>query len=413
MSALSLRKNFSWTLASNIVYGIYQWSLIAIIAKVLGPASVGQFAVALALVTPVQMFCNLQLRALQASDPDRTFAFADYFTTRILTSIFAIIVVVALSLLWDTSLAGRLAIWGILVIKSIESISDVIYGAFQQAERMDISSKSRILESAFGIVLFANVFYCTRSLILGLLAIVAALTLVLIFYTVPRMRRVLVPDVRERRFWHLDISILRKLFLLAFPLGITMGILNINTALPRLALDRFAGDFEVGIFAGQMQLVVAGTIVIAALGQAVTPTLARYITRQDTVRFYSLVNRLAVIALLIGGGGALIALLAGETILKFLYTSDYAEYKSSLVILAVSGAFTFLASFQGYALTAARVIAAQVWMLFAVVLVTIGALVVLVPLYGLNGASISVLLGALTQGLVSWTLLRMRVRINP
>ena len=41
---ISLRKNFVWTLAGNIVYSGCQWGMLTIIAKLGNPIMVGQFA---------------------------------------------------------------------------------------------------------------------------------------------------------------------------------------------------------------------------------------------------------------------------------------------------------------------------------------------------------------------------------
>src|SRR5512143_2641504 len=68
---LSLRRNFSWTLAGNIVYAGCQWGVLVILAKLGTPEMVGQFALGLAVTAPVIIFANLALRGVQVTDANR------------------------------------------------------------------------------------------------------------------------------------------------------------------------------------------------------------------------------------------------------------------------------------------------------------------------------------------------------
>lgn len=376
-------------------------------ANLAGPSVVGQYSLAVALVIPVQMLFNLQLRALQASDARRQYQFSTYFTLRLITT--GLVCLVVLFIAAGSPLAEeiRLVVIGVLAIKAMESLSDVLYGAFQQAERMDFSSKARIIESVAGISVFVLIFYSSQNLLIALLAIAAALLAVLLFFTIPGLRSL--HGGLEFRLFGSEMGGYRALLWMGTPLGIAMGLGSLNSGLPRLALGAFRSDFEVGIYAGYAQLVVAGTIVVGALGQAITPTLARLYTEEDRRGFYSIVNRLVFGALVVGVIAAILAYFIGSPVVTVLYSHEYAGFNTALVILAVSAGFTFASSIQGYALTSARVITSQVWMVLAVILVTGTALLIFVQNHGVIGASLSVLLGSITQFSVSGWLLRTRV----
>src|ERR1044072_4016691 len=66
--SLSLRTNFSWTLAGNLIYSGCQWGVLIVLARLGSPEQVGQFALALAVTAPVIMLSNLQLRGVLATD---------------------------------------------------------------------------------------------------------------------------------------------------------------------------------------------------------------------------------------------------------------------------------------------------------------------------------------------------------
>src|SRR5205807_111503 len=93
----SLRSNFKWTFAGNVIYAACQWGMLSVLAKAGSAATVGQFALGLAVAAPVFMFSNLQLRAVQATDARSEYEFADYFTLRVLASALGLMVVAGLA----------------------------------------------------------------------------------------------------------------------------------------------------------------------------------------------------------------------------------------------------------------------------------------------------------------------------
>jgi O-antigen/teichoic acid export membrane protein len=142
---------------------------------------------------------------------------------------------------------------------------------------------------------------------------------------------------------------------------------------------------------------VAGNLVIAALGQAAGPRLAQYYAINNRRAFRTLLARLIFIGLGLGGLALLVARLFGREILTLLYEADYAQHADVLVWLAGAAGISFMASFLGYAMTAARYFRVQIALqLASLSTVTLGCLV-LVPKMGMIGAAQSILLGSVVQ----------------
>src|SRR4029077_9799987 len=81
-AGLSRGSNFAWILAGNVMSAACQWGAIVAMAKLGSSFMVGQFALGLAIATPVLMFTNLHLRAVQATDARRLCSFAEYLRLR-------------------------------------------------------------------------------------------------------------------------------------------------------------------------------------------------------------------------------------------------------------------------------------------------------------------------------------------
>jgi len=107
---LSLRVNFSWTFAGNVIYAACQWGILVVLAKLGSPKMVGQFALGSAITAPVIMFTNLQLRAVQATDAKDEYSFGDYFSLRLLTTALAFLIIVCIAALSGYSMITAMVI---------------------------------------------------------------------------------------------------------------------------------------------------------------------------------------------------------------------------------------------------------------------------------------------------------------
>src|SRR5439155_8405554 len=64
--AASLRRNVAWALAGNLGYSACQWGVLVCIATIAPAADAGQFALGLALTSPIISLTTLNLRLLHA-----------------------------------------------------------------------------------------------------------------------------------------------------------------------------------------------------------------------------------------------------------------------------------------------------------------------------------------------------------
>src|ERR1035441_6235529 len=80
--AMSLRQGFIATFAGNLVFAAGQWAVLSLIARLGDAEMLGEYALALAVATPVAMFSHLNLRAVLATDMERRHPFGDYLAVR-------------------------------------------------------------------------------------------------------------------------------------------------------------------------------------------------------------------------------------------------------------------------------------------------------------------------------------------
>jgi O-antigen/teichoic acid export membrane protein len=142
---------------------------------------------------------------------------------------------------------------------------------------------------------------------------------------------------------------------------------------------------------------VIGGMLVNALGESVSPWLAKYYAAGDAIAFRTLLLKLVGVASLLGGAIVLVALVAGGQILTFLYQPEYAEQTNLFVWLMVAAGISYVSSCLGYAMTAAKYFCIQVPMFLAVAVISPIACIWLLPYMGLLGAAIALIIAATVQ----------------
>ncbi len=416
----SLRKNFSWTFVGNAVYAACQWGMLIVLAKLGDAAMVGQFALGLAITTPVFMLTDLQLRSILVTDPQEQYQFGDYLGLRLVMTVLGFLAVTVICLAAGYRSSVLQVIMSIGVVKAIEAVGDVCHALMQRRERMDFSAKAQIMKGILAVIGMALCIWWTESLLAGILAWAVAAMLTLFLWTLPRVVELLrerpeEPEhdspsgafsLRPRLHW----PTLSRLAWLSLPLGFVTMLISLNTNLPRFVIERYVGEEELGLFASLAYLLVAGGMVSNAIGQAAAPRLANYFAANNLIAFRRLVLQMMAIGVGLGAAGVLLATAAGAPILSFVYTPEYAQHIDVLVWLTGAAGLGFVASFLGYAITAARYFRAQVPLFSVVFVVTLVAAFLLIPAYGLRGAAWTSLFAAVTQLVGSAAILWIAIR---
>jgi O-antigen/teichoic acid export membrane protein len=416
-SPLSLRQNFLWTLLGNAGYAGSRFLILVILAKLGSPEMVGEYALGVAISMPVLAFTDLQLRTVMVTDVNRDYDFGEYLGLNIFTTLLGILVIIGILIGSGYSRERNLVILLVTLDRAVWSISNIVYGLFQQNERMDFISSSMLLKSGLSLAVIALLAYLTGSL--AWICLGLALSSVAAFWTYDFPKGLLftrgnpysnpgAPALTLRPSW--PALKLLKLAWLALPLGGVFALLALNYNIPRFFIEKYQGARELGIFAAIYAPAAAGRFILTALGSAASRRLARHFTLVDRKAFITLLVKLAGIAAVIGGAGIIIAALAGKEILELLYRPEYAAHSETFLWLMVASGVYYLAVFMGYGMTAARQFWAQIPLFVITGLVSALACYYLVPSHGLAGAAYAEILAQVATLLGSVTVIILAMK---
>lgn len=387
---VSLRTNFAWTVAGNVVYGASQWAILSLIAKLGGGEMLGQYALAIAVATPVAMLSHLNLRAVLATDVKRLHPFHDYLAVRLATTAAALVAIAAIA---GVSGYPRPVVAAIVLVGvglGAENVSDTYYGLMQRRERMELIARSMSARGLLSVAALGVTLWLTRSLATAVAALVLARIAVLVAYDLPRGSA---GEYLDRTGLPAQVRILRT----ALPLGIALMLVSLTSNVPRYAIEHNLGTRELGAFAAVASFIAAGGTVVNALGQSATPRLARYFAERDLRRFRELAWRLVALSFVLGTAGVAGAALVGRFVLSILYRPEYAAYNGLFVAVTAAGTLSYAAIMLGYVLTSARSFGPQMPLLAFVMASSAAASWTLVPVMGLGGAAVAIALAACVQ----------------
>lgn len=397
----SIRANFSFTLAGSVIYSACQWLMISLVTKSGNGEHLNNLVIALATSAPVIVFCNLQLRIIQALDVKRRYLFGDFLTLRLAAQVISLLTLA----LWAGFSGFDEAAFACLLLvganRAVYSIGETFYGAQQRAERMGGIASSMALKGLLSIAFFGYTLHRTQSLSLALLSWGGVHLLLLIFDA----ERTISLGVEPRSLLpSANLKSIKSLACEGLPLGLSGVLIALQINIPNYSM--MASDYkdEVGTFGAILLLVTVGRKVIEAAIRATGPRLASILGEGRSQRFRQLRWRLALSAGLIGVLGYLIAQVWGKEILRLVYTEDFVPYLPALLLIVIGETANFAALALEHALLAGRTFRAQMFSIGASIITITGASFLLIPEYGAVGAAWTVLLGGLARLLTAVSL---------
>jgi O-antigen/teichoic acid export membrane protein len=237
--------------------------------------------------------------------------------------------------------------------------------------------------------------YITHSILYASVSLAISWAIIVVLYDI-KSPAVIAKLARESRIAmveelnmhpHFDWPKLKKLMILALPLGfVTMlGSLTLNG--PRYFIEWCFGKHDLGIFVAMAYLMAAGNTIFAALGQSTMPRMSKYYSAKDFSAFKKLLAKQVGFAALLTVCGVLLACVAGQWLLSVIYKPEYATRQTEFVWLTLGTGIGFIGGYLGQGVTATR--AYRRLMISSVTITSLAILIswLLIPKFGILGAA--------------------------
>ena len=395
---LLLLKKAKWLVGGNFVFAFSQWVILIFFARMTNQENLGQYALALAIVTPIFAVGNLQLRPLYILDvnSEQKYTYTHFYYLRLICSFIALACCLVLGLFFNVSILVLLLVG---LLKFFESYSDIIYAYYNAHDQTQLISKSLFLKGTLSVLVVAVGLY--------LFDFYTALILFLFVYLVVWLfiDNLYIQKTQEIKKMSLDLGMMKS----AIPMGISLGIVTLQSNIPRLFLDQYASIEAVGIFTVLSYFIIVGSIFINSICQYLSPRLT-HAWNHNRAYFKKLLS----MALFVAGGLGLIAIFLsyfmGEFVLNLVYGAEYVAYTDAFVLTMVAGFILYLATVLGYTLTAIGFIKQQVYLFSIVLIFSVLVSYLCIPEYGIIGGIYTLMVSYLVQCVLSLLVVFFRLK---
>ena len=384
---VSLRLNFSWTLLGNVVSQLCMWGIISCYVKIGAADDAGYYVLALAVVQPIFFFTDFNLRQVYVTDVNDQYEFRDYVAHRLVFCVVGILVSSLIALCYyHDSRELILSTFLLAVAVAGQSLGEIYHAYLQKRDRFDTIAGSMMLRGATSLLVTGIVFAITKNVPSSLAALIFTRFAVVIFYDYPQATALaqfrLLPKFSGKTF--------RTLTLLGLPLAINMGMYSFVPQIPRFYLKEYDGVAVAGQFGAIAALMSVGLMVINSLGVAMSQRFAQAYASGNRREYLRLTLILSGTAFL----GTCLALILipyfGEAVLTLAYSREYAGLNDIFYWITIGTLFGLIATALAYPVTAARYFHVMPLICFVQMIVTFAGCWILVPDYGMYGATLAV-----------------------
>lgn len=326
---LSIKANMAWNSVGSLVNLGCQWLITILIVRLsTSYESAGVFSLAASVYGIFSPIAQYRMYTYQISDINNENSVGEYLSFRLITNLISLSLCSIYALItcspdsWAT-----IILYGLY--KAAALMIDVLHACDQRHHRMDYLGKSLALQGSSSLLAFIAVFSTTQSLELSILAMMACVALVGIFYDRPRTRA-----LEMLRF---GISRKKTFYLLATCAPVVLAGLAASAmpSLPRQFLSYAFGNEALGVYTS-----IAAPVTIIQMGASYiyNPLLGYFSERfftKDKKGFIRLLLLSTAAIAAIGVACSIVLSIVGEPLLVLFFGESIRPHIYLLIPLVV------------------------------------------------------------------------------
>ena len=327
----NIRSGAIWNTIGSMMMAANTVLLTMLVGHYSTMGDVGIFTLAL---TSAQVLYSVGLfgaNDLQMTDYSHRYRFAEYFGTRMISTVASVILCAAVVPVLDMGGEGTAYLCFLTAFMLVNSFAELYQSMFFQCRRMDLTGKSLFFRYLISTAAFAVCLILSGSVVTSCIAMLAAdviITLVWILIYAGSYRDSGYSFKKED-----TVRLLKE----AAPLGISLLTSLVLLNAPKYLIYVFISDVVQGAYTILFMPVYAVNLVSQFIFK---PFLYRYsalISDNDYSGFKKLLFRQVAVVAVLDVCGAFIFRLIGPWMLKLLFGQDLAEYRNMMFLFMISG----------------------------------------------------------------------------
>lgn len=357
---------------------------LTILSRYLGPTRFGQYQLVIAFLTLVNVsdfgVATIAARHLSTTKRDPDELMGNVLTIRAVLAIVSSILAVSASYILNYPQEIKTAI-AIASLSFPFTIATGAYNAtFMANLRMEFAAIGNIAQSVVGLAAIAAVALTGGGIIRVIVAYdagVLANSLVCLFFA----RKFVRPHFR----WDFHYS--RQVLTEALPLGLAVLVITAYGRIDMVLLKAFTDSDSVGYYGFSYRVVDLAFPLSFFFVGSVFPLLSNYHHDGDHAQFKQLYQRSHDVLSLIGMSLVTGIILFAEPLVRILGGHEYDQSVRSMQVLSMAVALIWISNLVDHGLIAIGKQGSLLWIACIGLTVNIGANLILIPMYGKEGAA--------------------------
>ena len=390
----------------SIAWGTLFPLLTVVATQLSGAEHAGQFNMAFTTATLLLYVGNYGVKTYQVSDITETESFASYQVQRLLTCLLMLLIGFGYCFVRRYDHDMWLISAGAYAFRAIDALADAYEARLQQQDKLYLAGISQAVRSVLGVTAFSLLLLITRSLVAASIAMGVSALISFLLLTAPLTQ---LETPRSRRWSALEV---REIFVECFPAFLALFLFALIETVPKYAMEGVLPYesqvyFSAIYFPAQAMLMIVGFIY--------RPQLVRLATiwtdPHKRMRFDLIVGGMIGVCALVTLGGLAFAKWLAVPLNSLLYGTDFEPYRTAQYLMVVAGGLTAAIDFLYQIITVLRRQAAATRIYLAATAFVVAASIVLVRLYGFDGAvwSYVAVMGALLAALaIQYVIIRIQ-----
>ncbi|NQV11800.1 flippase [Candidatus Uhrbacteria bacterium] len=383
-----LARNTAFLTIASIGQKFIAFVYFALIARIVGVEWTGKYFLALSITTMVGVIADFGLTpvlvretAKHPDDQQKILSHVLGMKLGLSALAAAIVVIVSFALGYDE--LTRSLMYVAIGVMILDSFHLTYYGVFRGRHTLGFESIGIFIGQAITLMIGVTSLLVAPNLVVLIIALLGG-SLWNVLYSSSRLRKVgLNPFKFEIGAWS------KKLLKMAFPFALAAIFVKIYSTTDSILLERHLGDEAVGWYSIAYKLTYAFQFLPMAFVAALYPTFSKLIHDNDPKKLEDTFNKamwyMMILAVPIVMGISAVA----HDVVPLIYGTDYLNSVMPLQVLIFVLFFIFLDFPIGALLNADDRQATKTAIMGGTMIINVVANLILIPLYGILGASIA------------------------
>lgn len=334
---LDYKKDAVWNTLGNFFYMGALWLMSIVVVRLSNFENAGLFSVALTTSNIYISLGSYSMRLYYSADINYKFSDSQYFLARIITVILSLFCCGILSFFIGYRGQHLAAILLYYCFRSMEMMSDVLFGVLQRYGKLYLSGYLLIIRSIIDLFIYCGILYFTKNLNFSFGCMFLCSLIIFLCVEFPLAKKYS-SELKISFFmnWKAALNILA----ICFPLFFVGLCYNIVPSVPRLVFERYYTTKELGYYSSIATSTVLISTCVNSLIIPLIPKLSEFFQQKQK-------KKLLLVSLLMGAlsiGLGIVAIIAvtilGQPVMELIFGKEILSYLYLFPNIIIATTFT-------------------------------------------------------------------------